>query len=425
MKMRILFSTPSAVMAAVLVAWPQTPADPRAQFERLRQMVERGDFAHATPELQQLLQAAPNSALLHNLLGYCRLRQGDREKAIPEFQRAIALNPDFKPAHGNLGGVYLLQGKIEDAATEFAAVLRIDPHDSNVSATVLKMGQATFRKQDYPATVRLLGLIPPAAERTAEWHEMIGYSSFKCGDIARAVAEIQKAMDLDPRNEDYVLELSEVFVDNNNGAAAVTLLDAARTLFPASARLWLALGVAYLVDENWPLSEAALRKCVEVDPSLDLAFVVLGQGYKEAGQWSDLLATGDRLIAVNSHNPTGYYYKALALLRSPTPDEAQIESLLRQSVALGAREPGPHYELAKILAGKGEKSEALRELETLVMNSADFGPAYYQLYRLYREEGNAGKSKEAQQAYQRIQAREREQVARKLLLDVRQRGGGS
>jgi hypothetical protein len=153
--------------------------------------------------------------------------------------------------------------------------------------------------------------------------------------------------------------------------------------------------------------------------------VVLGQGYKEAGQWSDLLATGDRLIAVNGNNSTGYYYKALALLRSPTPDEAQIESLLRQSVALGAQEPGPHYELAKILAGKGEKSEALRELQTLVKNCADFGPAYYQLYRLYREEGNAGKSKDAQQAYQRIQAREREQVVRKLLLDVRQRGGGS
>jgi tetratricopeptide (TPR) repeat protein len=287
------------------------------------------------------------------------------------------------------------------------------------------MAQAAFRKQDYPATVKMLGLIPPAAGRTAEWHEMIGYSSFKSGDPARAVAEIQKAMDLDPRNEDYVLELSEVFVDNNNGAAAITLLDAARTAFPASARLWLAMGVAYMVDENWPLSEAALRECLELDPTLDLAFVVLGQGYKEAGQWSDLLATANRLIAVNVRNSAGYYYKALALLRSPARDEAQIESLLRQSVALGAEEPGPHYELAKLLASKGEKSEAVRELETLVKNSADFGPAYYQLYRLYRDEGDAGKSKQAQQAYRAILAKERQQVTRKLLLDIRQRGGGS
>jgi tetratricopeptide (TPR) repeat protein len=423
--MRKLFSTLRVVLAAASVAWPQTLTDPGGQFDRARQMVERGDFVHATPEIEQLVQAAPDSALLHNLLGYCRLQQGDREHATPEFQRAIAIDPNFKPARSNLGGVYLLQGKIENAAREFAAVLRIDPHDTNVRGTVFKMAQAAFRKKDYPATVKLLELIPPVAERTAEWHEMIGYSSFKSGDPARAVAEIQKAMDLDPRNENYVLELSEVFVDNNNGAAAITLLDAARTSFPASARLWLALGVAYLADDDWPKSEAALRKCLALDPSLDLAFVVLGQGYKEAGQWSDLLVTANGLITVNARNPAGYYYKALGLLRSPAGDEAQIESLLRQSVALGAEEPGPHYELAKLLAGRGEKSAALRELETLVKNNADFGPAYYQLYRLYREEGDAGKSKEAQQAYQAIQAKERQQVTRKLLLNVRLRGGGS
>src|SRR6202023_2963747 len=52
----------------------------------------------------------------------------------------------------------------------------------------------------------------------------------------------------------------------------------------------------------------------------------------------------------------------------------------------------------------------------------DFGPAYYQLYRLYREKGAIEKSVEAQQAHARIQASEREQVTRKLLLDVRQGG---
>ena len=44
----------------------------------------------------------------------------------------------------------------------------------------------------------------------AEWHELRGYAAHKTGDAARAVTEIQKALDLDPRNQTYVLELSEV-----------------------------------------------------------------------------------------------------------------------------------------------------------------------------------------------------------------------
>src|ERR1700681_2405706 len=136
----------------------------------------------------------------------------------------------------------------------------------------------------------------------------MGYSEFKSGDTVNAIAGIQKAMDLDPRNQDYILELSEVFVANNNGGAAVTLLKAATKEYANSARIWFAFGVAYLVDENQPAAEVALRKSLELDPKLDLALVVLGQGYKEMGQWNDLLETADRLIRVNDRNPTGYYY---------------------------------------------------------------------------------------------------------------------
>ena len=411
------------LVAVSAAAQPQTAPDPRARFERAKQMVEHGEFSNASEELEQLIQIAPNAPLLHNLLGYCRLQQGDRPRAIPEFQRAIALQPDFKPAHKNLGGAYLLDGKISKAADEFAAVLRIDPQDGEVHKTVFELARAAFQKQDYAATIKLLGLLQPG--NSAAYHEMLGYSSFKTGDAARAVNEIQKAMDLDSRNQDYVLELSEVFVANNNGGAAVTLLRSAAQVFPNAARLWFALGVAYLVDENRPSAEAALRKSLEFDPKLDLALVVLGQGYKETGQWNELLQTADRLILVNGHNPAGYYYKALALLEAPSRDEPQIESLLKKSVSLNPEDPGPHYEWAKLLARKGEKDAALRELERLTKASPDFGPAYYQLFRLYREKGDLAKSKEAREAHDRIQAQERAQLTRKLLLEVRQRDGGS
>jgi len=408
------------LFSITLAGRPQT--DPRAQFEHAKQLVQLGKFDAAAVEFTQLLKTAPDSSLLYNLLGFCYLKQNILDRAEENFQRAIVLKPDFKAAHNNLGGLYLLEGKVVKAIEEFTAVLRIDPHDGNVQKTVFDLARSAFQKHDYATTVRLLKLIEPAMTKSAPWHEMMGYSEFKSGDTVNAVAEIQKAMDLDPSNQDYILELSEVFVANNNGGAAVTLLNAAKKAFPTSARIWFALGVAYLVDENRPAAEVSLRKSLELDPKLDLALVVLGQGYKETGQWNDLLETADRLIQVNGRNATGYYYKAVALLESTPRDEAQIETLLKKSVALRTEDPGPHYELAKLLAKKGDKEAALRELEQIIKAHPDFGPAYYQLYRLYREKGATGKSVEAQQAHARIQASEREQVTRKLLLEVRQRG---
>lgn len=409
------------LFSAALAGQQQT--DPRARFEQAKELVQIGKFDAAAAEFTELLKTAPDSPLLYNLLGFCHLKQNILDQAEENFQRAITLKPDFKAAHNNLGGLYLLQGKIAKAIEEFTAVLRIDPHDANVQKIVFDLAQSAFDKHDYATAIRLLKLVEPAMTNSAAWHEMMGYSEFKSGDTVNAIAGIQKAMDLDLRNQDYILELSEVFVANNNGGAAVTLLNAAKKAYANSARIWFALGVAYLVDENQPAAEVALRKSLELDPKLDLALVVLGQGYKEMGQWNDLLETADRLIQLNGHNPTGYYYKALALLESSPPNDAQIEALLKKSVALRAEDPGPHYELAKLMAKKGDKEAALRELEQIVKAHPDFGPAYYHLYRLYREKGTIEKSVEAKQAYARIKASEREQVTRKLLLEVRQRGG--
>jgi tetratricopeptide (TPR) repeat protein len=406
---------------AALAARPQT--DPRARFEHAKELLQIGKYDSAAAEFTDLLNTAPDSPLLYNLLGFCYLKQNILNRAEENFQHSISLKPDFKAAHNNLGGLYLLQGEVVKAIEEFTAVLKIDPRDANVQKTVFDLAQSAFQKQEYARAISLLKLVEAAMANAAPWHEMMGYSEFKLHDTGNAIAEIQTAMDLDARNEDYILELSEVFVANNNGGAAVTLLTAAEKAHANSARILFALGVAYLVDENLPSAEAALGKSLELDPKLDLALVVLGQGYKEAGQWKDLLETSERLIQVNERNPAGYYYKALALLEIPSHDDAQIETLLKKSVALRAEEPGPHYELAKLLANKGDKEAALRELEQIVRAHPDFGPAYYQLYRLYRAKGTIEKSLEAKQAYARIKASERDQVTRKLLLQVRQRDG--
>lgn len=400
----------------------QLQTDPRERFEHAKQLLQIGKYETAASEFSDLLKAAPDSPLLYNLLGFCHLKQNNLTIATENFQHAIALKPDFKAAHNNLGGVYVLEGKVDQAVDEFDAVLKIDPQDTSVQKIVFDLAQAVVRKQDYAIAIRLLNLGKPAMANSAPWHEMMGYASYKTGDTARAIAEIQKAMDLDPRNQDYILELSEVFVANNNGAASIMLLNAAKDLFPNSSRIWFALGVSYLVDENPTAAEGALRKSLELDSKLDLALEVLGQGYKDAGEWRALFETANQLIQVNPGNPAGYYYKAVALIESSSPDDAQIETLLKKSVALRAEDPGPHYELAKLLAKKGDKDAALRELDQIVKAHPDFGPAYYQLYRLYRERKDTGKSLEAKQAHARIQAKERELTARKLLLEVRQRG---
>jgi tetratricopeptide (TPR) repeat protein len=218
--------------------------------------------------------------------------------------------------------------------------------------------------------------------------------------------------------------LSEVFVTHNNAAAAVTLMETACKVFPLSARTWFCLGTAYLADQKRSPAEAALKKCLDLDPTLDLAYVVLGQGYKEAGSWSQLLETAEHLIKLNPQNSLGYYYKALALQSGSASKEVkkeEIQSLLHRSIELNPTDSDTHYELAKILMREGKKEASMLELEKIVQTNPDFAPAYYQLARLYREKGQIKKSNEAQETHERIRQREREKVMTRMIVEIQQR----
>jgi predicted Zn-dependent protease len=407
-------------------AFPQAGAPPRARFEEVKTMISQGQFALAVPVIRELLKSS-ESPLLYNLLGFCYAQQGISDEAKINFRKAIQLKPDFKAAHNNLAGVCLLGGETREAIEELSAVVRIDPADAQA---LYRLGQAELARGSAAAALphlesahRLLpadAAIPLALARA---QAIEGYRH-KTGDPAQAVLELQKAIELDPQNADYILELSEVFLANYNAAAAVTLLSAATGRFPDAARMWFALGVSHLLDDKFAPAVTALKRSLELDPKLDQAYEVLARGYKDAGQWSELQETSQALIRLNPSNHSGYYYQAMALSRTDAGGgsvSAEIEPLLRKSSALDPSDPEVRYELAKVLLERHDQPAALRELEAAIHADPDFGPAYYQLYRLYRESGETEKSQQALKEYERLRA-QRGQAIRKLLVEVRQRG---
>ena len=217
-----------------------------------QEATRKGSYQQAAALSREALDLQPDSAEFHNLLGFCLMQQGDRKQALASFEHAIAANSNFEPAHKNRAGLLVLEDRIAEAVTEFAAVLRLDPNEISVRRAVFDLAKQRFAKEDYSNTVELLRLAKPAMDSTAEWHELMGYSQYRLGDSAQAAAELQDAMNKAPRNEDYVLELAEVFTAGNNAEAALALLQAALKLFPESARVWFAVGVAHLANSDLP-----------------------------------------------------------------------------------------------------------------------------------------------------------------------------
>ena len=75
------------------------------------------DHAAALENLQKILAADPDNALVRMLVGAVNLEQGSLEQATANLQRVLATHPDFEPARRLLVRVYLRQDRPEDAAS--------------------------------------------------------------------------------------------------------------------------------------------------------------------------------------------------------------------------------------------------------------------------------------------------------------------
>jgi tetratricopeptide (TPR) repeat protein len=382
-------------------------------------------------EAKQMLSVAvslqPGSFEAVALLGSALFALGDDFGAVEQLRRAHQLQPDNERVTGLLMSELQIIAQHTLAQCDYRKAIgyvedasELVQPSSQMQELAFHLATEAFAHSDYESAIRALKQSKDSLQTSAEFHAMLGYSSYKQGDAAKAVVEMQRAMDLDPKNQDYVLQLSEIFVANDNPQASNALLEAAAHAFPHSAKVWFALGVSYIAAERLDDGEAALNRSLEFDSKLDLVYVVLGQAYRNAGRWNALSLTAERLIQINPANYLGYFYKAIALSRQTDSDTSEVQNLLERSSALDTDDPEPHYELAKLLARKGEKDAAVQELEKITASNTHFAQAYYQLYRLYAERGETAKSVEAQRLYEQLR-QQRGQAIRKMLVQIRER----
>ncbi len=102
--------------------------------ESVREALRNGQTQAAIAALQQLLQAQPGYADLHNLLGIAYDQGGMVDDAVEEFERALGINPEYTEARLNLGVALLHRGHAAEAERQLRRIERTHPERALVRA---------------------------------------------------------------------------------------------------------------------------------------------------------------------------------------------------------------------------------------------------------------------------------------------------
>ena len=118
-------------------------------------------------------------------------------------------------------------------------------------------------------------------------HAIAGLLETNSGSYASALAEYERAVELDPLNGDAYRRLGSVYESNNQLEQALAALQKATQVQPDYFKPFQSLGSFYRRRTNYAAAVAAFQRMVALAPNLADSHVALATAYLELGRFSD------------------------------------------------------------------------------------------------------------------------------------------
>jgi len=402
-------------------AWKVHPGDFQTGYEWARALREAKQAPAAKKVLNQL--AAPPqpelAAKYYSLAGVVAEDLKEFEAAAQLYRRAYTINPGSyeiylalvraslsagaKPAPEGLpappenltvpqdlalGLLFASHGAYEEAIPRFEVALRQDA--TSESATVnLALAYKSAGKS--PAAIdlirRTLETRPSAA-----LYNMLASLEEESGRYVEAVQGYQRAVELDPSNEQYYFDLGMEYLSHFTFGPAAEVFRVGTEKFPKSSRQFLGLAFSYYAVREYAEAADAFTTALEIDPDSPAVF----QAWKTVlsflapKDWEGLLPRLSRLAAGHQQSAELAFCHGAALFRSELAKGQQgaldrPQTLLEKSVRLRPNFPGAHLELGSLYAARKQNQKAVDEYLEAIRQDPKSDIAHYRLGQVYRE----------------------------------------
>ena len=326
------------------------------------------------PSPPENLSASQNLAI-----GVLLSSAGAYELAIPRFEEALRLDPTNDTATANLASAYKNGGKTPAAIDLIRRTLKERP--------------------------------------SAALYNLLGGLDEESGEFVEAVQSFQRAVELDPNNEQYYFDLGMEYLSHFTFGPASEVYRVGTQKFPRSSRQYLGLAFSHYAVREYAEAADAFTTALEIDPESPAVF----QAWKTVlsflapKDWDALLPRLDRLAAAHPQNAELAFAYGAALFRLEVSkgeqgafDRPQI--FLEKSVRLQPDFPLAHLELAGLYAARKQHEKAVAEYLETIRQDPKSDVAHYRLGQVYRDMNKMNLATQELERYQELSRQHQEEL---------------
>lgn len=324
-----------------------------------------------------------------------------------ELRAALAAAPGSFAANHQLGEFYLNGGRPADAATFLEGAYHIDPQDRDneieLANAQLQAGDAARAREHVN---RLL-----AQNEGAQLDRMMGEIDERLADPLAAVREFERAVKLDPNEQNYVEWGSELLLHRAIWQAR-DVFQAGVHAYPKSERMLMALGSALFAGALYDDAASAFCRAVDLNPIDAEPYMALGKVQAAAPEPLDCAETKlADFVAAHPDNSLANYFYAMAILKrqQKTPDAHTVESArgyFQKAVSLDAKCAEGYLQLGNLAAVDRDTTSAIGFYRKAIDADPELGDAHYRLGVAYDRIGESAKAKSEFALHDEIEKRQ-------------------
>jgi tetratricopeptide (TPR) repeat protein len=230
--------------------------------------MDRGDFAQAQADLEQLLLQTPRSAELHFRLGKVLQFQNDLPRAEAAFRRALVLEPHYIGALVGLGQIDARLNRPEEALFRFEKAIEVDPHRAEAHFARGQTLETLNRRGDaLAAYFRAIELDPALSTAIVR----IASLQLDRGQPEQALVRLDQATELSPTDPEVRYHRGLTLLALNRPKPAVADLSFAVDNLPDRADVLLGLARAFEADRKPEQARLAAERALKLQPESPVA----------------------------------------------------------------------------------------------------------------------------------------------------------
>jgi tetratricopeptide (TPR) repeat protein len=233
-----------------------------------------------------------------------------------------------------------------------------------------------------------------ARHDNSEFHNLLGDVEAKEGHLEAAAEQYRAAAQMDP-SEKNLFDLGTHLLRYHGLEAAAKVLCYAVARYPRSARIIVALGVAYYSIGRYDDAIEQLCRAVDLDPSDTRALDFLGKMYDIAPEkGAEVTSRLARFAHEYPNNAAASYYYAVSLSRTNNGQldfktRRAVQDLLVRSVTVNPAFAAAHFELGLLYEEEKNDVKAICEYSTAIKLEERQSKFHYRLARIYQRDGNS------------------------------------